>query len=103
MIYDRLEYTVGIVSSDFPDPVPASSFPGATGYQPAGAYSALPGGYPLPGQAADYGGGLKAAGVILTVFVPWLALIVALVLRASEVSSVRRASLRSWVAERLRY
>jgi hypothetical protein len=76
--------------------MPAGSPRGPTGYQPAGAYSAVPGGYLPPGQTADYGGGVKVAGVLLTVFVPWLALIIALVLRASEASSVRRASLRSW-------
>jgi hypothetical protein len=76
--------------------MPAGSPPGPAGYQPSGAYSAFPGGYPQQSQAADYGGGMKAAGVLLTVFVPWLALIVALVLRASEASSVRRASLRTW-------
>jgi hypothetical protein len=96
LIHDQLGYIVAIVSSDFPDPMPAGSSSGPTGYQSGGAYSAFPGGYQGPGQAADYGTGVKAAGFILTVFVPWLALIAALVLRASEASSVRRASLRRW-------
>jgi len=68
----------------------------AAGYQPPGPYSAFPSGYPLQGQSADYGAGVKVAGILLTVFVPWLALIAALVLRMSEASAVRRASLRSW-------
>jgi hypothetical protein len=96
LIHDQLGYIFTIVSSDFPDPMPAGPSSGPTGYQSGGAYSGSPGGYQLPGRAADYGTGVKAAGVILTVFVPWLALIVALVLRASEASSVRRASLRRW-------
>lgn len=48
----------------------------------------------VPGR--DYDSGVKAAGALLTVFLPFIALIAALVLRSSEQDAVRRATLRSW-------
>jgi len=75
---------------------------------PSGSAPPGPAGYPSaapdlpaaagrsPGQAADYDAGTKAAGVLLTIFLPMIALIAALVLRGSEADPLRRASLRTW-------
>jgi hypothetical protein len=43
-----------------------------------------------------YDGGMKALAVVLTIFAPIVALIVALVMRANEVNPVKRAFLRTW-------
>jgi hypothetical protein len=46
--------------------------------------------------AAGYDTGSKVAAALLTVFMPMIALIVALAMRSSEMNPVRRAELRSW-------
>jgi hypothetical protein len=56
-----------------------------------------PGSYlPTPGEPAGYDTVSKVVAVLLTVWVPFIALIVALVLRSSETNPVRRAALRAW-------
>lgn len=80
------------------------------GPDPSGAEPpSEPAGYPLPaaadvpaadgiaaGQGTDYDAGTKAAGVLLAIFLPLIALIAALILRGSEANPLRRASLRAW-------
>jgi hypothetical protein len=56
-----------------------------------------PSGYPsAAGDPAGYDTVSKVVAVLLTVSVPFIALILALVLRASEANPVRREALRAW-------
>jgi hypothetical protein len=79
-------------------PPPGPEMPsGPAGYPPPGAadFGAQGPGFP-PGQGTDYDNGTKTAGVLLTVVLPFISLIAALVLRGAETGSLRRASLRTW-------
>jgi hypothetical protein len=81
--------TVGRVSTDPSASVPPDEpLPGAADFPAAGGQSL--------GQATDYDAGAKVAGVLLTIFLPLIALIAALVVRAAEADPLRRASLRAW-------
>lgn len=60
-----------------------------TGFGPQGP------GFPL-GRGTGYGAGTKTGGVLLTVALPFIALIAALALRGAEADPLRRASLRAW-------
>jgi hypothetical protein len=61
------------------------------------ASSTSGGGYlRAPGEPAGYDTGSKVAAGLLTIFMPMIALIVALAMRSSEMNPVRRVELRSW-------
>jgi hypothetical protein len=65
---------------------------GASGFQPA------PPGSPVTGSGGDvpYAGEAIAGAILLTVFLPFIALIAALVLRAQETGPQRREQLKNW-------
>jgi zinc ribbon protein len=70
---------------------------GAPLSQPSPAYAGIGAGTPLSERPdIDYSSESKLAAGILTLFFPFISLIVALVMRSSERLSLRRASLRTW-------
>lgn len=83
--------------SDFSGSGPGDFVPtGPAGFPQPGSWPGPVGGSPVGIPAGDYDGGAKTGAVLLAFFIPLVALIIALVLRSSESSPVRRASLRIW-------